>query len=311
MRDLDRPEAPDPAFVDRLYRVLADELGFPGPRSTDARPVRLSPRAQRKRRSWPLLAVAALLLTLGLGALFVAGSRSDPPTDDLLARMRATGTLRVAVSRGHPQVVAFGGVVAGFDVELVGALASRLGLSPETRPYTPGGGAGGGDDVDLVIPAGMTPAWREAGWSLVEPAYHWPRWLLVRSDGLIAEPSALSGERVGVSAGHDPVALPDGAVPVSVETDQGCLGQLEAGRLAACLTTTLGPSDIAARPAVRVLGEPVVIEPRGPMVRRSSDSVRLEAVLHDALTGMRQDGALADLSRRFLGADLTEPPKDS
>jgi ABC-type amino acid transport substrate-binding protein len=308
MRDLERPDAPDPAFADRLYLELAEELGFARQKPVGTAPVHLVPRPRPRRRSWPLMAVAALLV-LGVGA-FVASGRPRGP-DDLLTRMRAGDRMRTAVSREHPQVAVTGGLLAGFDVELVHGLAARLGVSPELVPYAPRSGPRSADDLDLAMTAAMAGAWREDGWSLVEPVYDWTRWLLVRTDAPFTVRSGLSGERVGVTATADPLPLPEGAVRVSVADDTECLGHLEAGGIAGCITSTLGPSDIAARPTIRILGEPLAIEPRGPMIRRSSDTSSFEAELRVALDSMRVDGTLADLSRRFLGSDLTVPPKDS
>jgi ABC-type amino acid transport substrate-binding protein len=307
LRALEDHDPPDPAFVDRLYLELSDELGFVHRTSTRTAPARPVPRPRPRRRSWPLLAVAALLV-LGVGAFVASGGIKGP--DDLLTRMLAGERMRTAISREHPQVVVTGGLLDGFDVELVHGLASRLGVAPELVPYAPRSGPPG-DPLDLAMTAGMAAAWWEDGWTLVEPVYHWSRWLLVRTDAPFNEPTGLSGERIGLTATAEALPLPEGAVRVSVGNDLECLGHLEAGRIAACITTTLGPSDIVARPTVRILGEPLAIEPRGPMIRRSSDATSFEVELRAALDSMRSDGTIADLSRRYLGTDLTLPPKDS
>jgi polar amino acid transport system substrate-binding protein len=308
MRDLERPEAPDPAFVDRLYTELAGELGFRTIGAAAAGPVRLIRR--RRGRSWPLLAVAALLLTLGIGA-FVTGGGLRGPTDDLLARLHARGSMIVAVSRDHPQVVVPGVAASGFDVAVADALSGRLGLGFEPVAYPPGSIGSLFDRAHLAMPAADVRDWQDAGWSLLEPVYHWPHYLLVGADAAFADPSALSGRRIGVTDERLVPSLPAGAVPVTVADDSDCLGRLESGDLDACLTATLGGPDIVARPTIRVLGAPAVLEPRGPMVRASGDSDSFATAVREAITGLRDDGVLADLSRRFLGEDLTAPPKDS
>lgn len=312
MRDLDRPEDPDPAFVDRLYGELAAELGFARPTSTGTRPTRAVPRTRQRRRSWPLMAVAALLLTLGIGALVTSGGLRERTTEDLLARLRETEWMRVAVSREHPQVVVPGATAAGFDVEVAHALAQRLGLRAEPIAYAPGMAGSLVDRAHLVMAASDAHAWQAAGWSLLGSAYHWARHLLVPAGAPIERPADLAGQRVGLAGGLDPgLRLPAGLVVVPVGSDHECLALLEAGDLAACLTTILGPVDIAARPALRILDDPVAVEARGPMVRESSDTARFATEVRDAMASLRAAGALADLSQRFLGSDLTEPPKDS
>lgn len=311
MRDLDQPMSPDPAFADRLYLELAGELGLRGPRAADITPLRRGSRTRRRRRSWPLLAVAALVLTLGVAGLFASGGSRDAPTDDLLARLRETGWMRVAVSRGHPQVVVPGTAGAGFDVEVARALAQRLRIALEPVNYVPGSIGSLVDRAHLVMSATRVREWHDAGWSLAATAYHWPRYLLARADASFDDPSALAGRRVGLSDQDVESSLPEGALAVLVATDHECLRLLETGEVEACLSSTLGPPDITARPALRVLGPPVEVEARGPMVRASGTTASFAIEVRDAVAALRDEGVLADLSRRYLGADLSEPPKDS
>jgi ABC-type amino acid transport substrate-binding protein len=313
LRDLDRPEDPDPAFVDRLYRELADELGFARTAPDGALPGRPIPIAGKRRRSWPLLAVAALLLTLGLGALFASGGGPERPKDDLLAQLRATGRIRVAVSRERPQAVGAMGVVAGFDVEVARAVAAALSLTPELDPVEPPALLDPGGAWDIAMTASALTSEDEAGLALIMPVYHWPTFALVPEDSRLIDHGSLAGHRVGVVVGSaGGRVLPDSASLVDMTSDLDCLERLHAGEVDACLTSSMGPADIATRPGVRSLAGPVMVEPRGPVVRLDGpDPTRLADETRAAITQMRTDGTLADLSRRYLGADLTDPPKDS
>jgi hypothetical protein len=248
LRDLERPDAPDPAFVDRLFLELAEELGFARQKPIGTAPVRLVPRPRPRRRSWPLLAVAALLV-LGVGAFVASGGLRGP--DDLLTRMRSGTRMIVAVTREHPQVVVPGTNAAGFDVEVAHLVSQRLGTGADVVAYTPGLLGALVDRAHLVMSAADAPDWQEAGWSLVAPVYHWPRYLLVRADAPFGDSSALAGRRVGVPDQASEPLVPAGALAVPLASDQECLDGLESADVEACLTATIGPPDIIARPALR------------------------------------------------------------
>ena len=135
LRALEDHDSPDPAFVDRLYLELSDELGFVRRTSTRTAPARPVPRPRPRRRSWPLLAVAALLV-LGVGAFVASGGIKGP--DDLLTRMLA-GELGLARST----------VVEAFEhLASEGLLETRIGSGTFVTSTTPP--MGGDAPVDAM-----------------------------------------------------------------------------------------------------------------------------------------------------------------
>ena len=88
-----------------------------------------------------------------------------------------------------------------------------------------------------------------------------------------------------------------------------CLDDLAAGEVDAVVTSALTAADIAVRPAVRTLGQPILLDPRTIVARTDGpDPTTLLQAADEALGEMRADGTLADLSRgRFGGQDLTGP----
>jgi ABC-type amino acid transport substrate-binding protein len=95
-------------------------------------------------------------------------------------------------------------------------------------------------------------------------------------------------------------------IPVERPSDADCLELVESGDVSAAVTATLSPADLAARPTLRQVGEPVLVEQRGFVAPRGSGSAELIEEVDRLLLEMRSDGTIAELSRRrFGGTDLT------
>ena len=80
-------------------------------------------------RSLPALLLAALVL-VGCQSLSGGSARSAPAADERLPRILASGALRVAVSPDRPPLILKNrsGATVGFDVDIVSALATAMGL---------------------------------------------------------------------------------------------------------------------------------------------------------------------------------------
>jgi polar amino acid transport system substrate-binding protein len=275
-----------------------------------------------------MLLLAAALAALAAGGAVIVGSAllntHSKQADDLLTRVESGGQVRVGVVPTHPQAVAQTGTMGGFDIDVATELGRRIGIG-----------------VDLVVlPAGDLLS-IDAGWDfamassrlttdetsveLVAPSYYWPISMLVPVGSTATDLASLSGRRICVPAGTigeawlagtndganagPPISPPLGAVAVMAPTDADCLDLVASGSADALVTAMLGPADLVVRPSLRSLVGPVLIEPRGPVVRRSGpDPGRLATALISALDAMRSDGTLLDMSRRRFGADLTSPP---
>jgi ABC-type amino acid transport substrate-binding protein len=315
IRSADVDEAPDPAFVDRLYGQLATELGHTMARAAvDDSPVPpddpLASHAGRQR--WLLLA-AALLLPLTL-VTFVAGAaliRDAQQEEDRLAVLRSNGSIRIAVSRDHPQAMVAGSGLTGFDIDVARVIAERLGLAAELKPVAPGALAGLATTWDLALASGGPTGAPNAGLPVVEPIYYWPRVVLVRTD----DPHATVADLIGLPVGAGPAAIdwapaPPGAAIQAVASDEECLDLLDSGELEACLTSTFGPADLASRPRFRALVDGSSVDVRGMVLPESGPtSDRLVAEMSAVIDELRADGTFAELSLRRFGVDLTLPPE--
>jgi ABC-type amino acid transport substrate-binding protein len=302
LRTIDEPVAPSEAFLDASFETLARELRSQG-------------RARARRRSaiwW--LAAAALLASL-VGAAAVAGALlRDRQRPDLLDDARAAGTIPVAISRDYPQVMRPGGTFDGFDVTVVADLTRRMGLQAEVTPVDSVTALAGGSWT-VALPSTRVGADLVARWAASEPYYHWPISVVVPAASGARAPDDLAGLSVCVVAGTTGEAWLAGRpdlVPLVLPDEAACLEALAAGTAAAAVTADLGPADIKVRGDIRALGPPVTSEPRSVLAdRQAGDPTALIHEIDGAIASARDDGTLADLSRRYFGGyDLTVAPAE-
>jgi ABC-type amino acid transport substrate-binding protein len=269
-----------------------------------------------------LVAAAVVLLVATVVVRPLAGEgpgSSTPP--DLLASLRAEGTVRIAVSGEHPQTTATGGAVIGFDVDVARALAASLGLQSEVSVVAPTdilAGTGGNWDIGLPSRGPVAGSGVTAG-----PAYYaWPSWLVTDATSPIATLGALDGATIcgvtgsaglawlrGEAASEDVrIDPPPGATALERASDGECAEALAGGQAAAAVTAQLLDDELAGQGLRAVVEEPVVQERRMIVVRGSgSDVGTVLTALDDVLREGPTSQALSDASRRaFGGRDLTE-----
>ncbi len=319
---------PDPAFLERMYRELREEIGFSPPGGVRTAPSARTRRRTGVRRWWPVLGLAAAIAagvigSVGVGALRDRALVDEPPTT-LLAAIRNAGHITVAIRPDHPQFSTGGDSAAGFDVDVARELARRLGVVPDiiiTSPDTMIADAAQGS-WDVALPS--VPDWTidSSRFLLSDPYYYWPHLLVVAdtstatrirdlSPGPVCAVSGDGGEawlrgRYGSSPGPTLTAS-----LVTRPDDDACLALLASGGAAGVVTAHLSPADLQVRSGFRVIGGPTP-EPRSLIVPSQQgpvpDPTDLVRAIDDALAAMRADGTLARLSQsRFGGDDLTAP----
>lgn len=269
-----------------------------------------------------LVAAAAVLAVafLVVRPLAVDGPGASTPPD-LLARLRAMGTVRIAVTGDPPQTTAAGGAVIGFDVDVARELAKALALGGEVSVVAGTdilGGRGGAWDIGLPSRGSLVGSGVTAG-----PSYYaWPSWLVTNATSAITTAAELDGaticavsgsaglewlreEAVSPGTGLKP---PTGAVVLERSNDPECVQALRSGQAAAAITAQLLDDEFAGQGLRALVADPAVQERRVIVVRGSGPDVTslitaLEATLRNPSTSQ----ALSDASRRaFGGRDLTQ-----
>ncbi len=270
----------------------------------------------------------ALVLTLVIGVIAFrvsdrnpAAASPSPAATDLLAQVRDAGVLRVAIRPDFPQATT--DKLAGFDVDVASALATRLGVRLE---------------IEIVDASAMASPTSSSGWDVAMPStsliaagrtftpsdsyYAFPAFLVVAEGSPVAVPGDLGGARVCVVAGspgeawvggrYEGAAVepspPDSTVRIEAD-DQACLDAMSAGEVDAIVTAALTASDIGVRASIRTLGQPVLVDSRSIVARSDGpDPSTLLSAIDAALDQLRGDGTLSSLSRnRFGGQDLSTP----
>ena len=261
-----------------------------------------------------------LVATVVIRPLVVEGPGSSAPPD-LLGRLRAEGTVRIAVTGDHPQTTAAGGAVIGFDVDVARELARSLGLGSEVSVVA---GAdildGTGGDWDIGLPSRGPPVGPGV---TAGPAYYaWPSWLVTDATPAITTLAELDGATIcgvsgtaglewlrGEAASEDvQIEPPTGVIALDRANDAECVEALRSGQAAAAVTAQLLDDELAGQGLRALTEDPVLQEQRVIVVRgNGSDVATLLTALDETLRDAPTSRALSDASRRaFGGRDLTE-----
>lgn len=277
------------------------------------------------RLAGPIAAVLVLVVVaIGLPFLPGVGDSSTPAPSDLLARLRAAGAVRVAITTGPPQTLVQGGAYIGFDVDVAGAVAGPLGLRDEPVFLSASEILTGEGTWDVGLPSRSTSG--DEAFTASTPYYHWPSWLAVESDSAVDTVDGLEGGTICVvseSVGADWLAdrtssgvVVDVDAPLATDTvvresDGECVAAVLAGDADALVTAALLDDELAGR-GVRAVGDgPVLFEGRTIVVRGSRpDVARFVDAINRTLMDLSESGRLTELSlASFGGRDLTGAPR--
>jgi ABC-type amino acid transport substrate-binding protein len=189
-----------------------------------------------------------------------------------------------------------------------------MGLQAEITPADRLTALAGGSWA-VALPSTRIGADAADRWAASQPYYHWPIFVVVPAASDAQSLDDLSGLRVCAVAGSTGEAWlagrPD-VIPLARPDEAACLEALATGMAAATVTADVGPADIKVRGDVRALGPPVTSEPRSVLGdRQAGDPTALIHEIDGAIQSARDDGTLADLSRRYFGGfDLTVAPAE-
>jgi polar amino acid transport system substrate-binding protein len=232
---------------------------------------------------------------------------ASPATDDLLAQVLDSGTLRVSVDKDYaPQsFLEPDGTFVGFDVDVAKKIAEGLGVEAEFQHV----------DWDLITAGNWANRWdisvgsmtittpRKEILSFSQPYYYTPAFMAAST-------------RSGITAlDQIPFTVPDDVTATTLPTDANCIEAIAAGRPEFDLVITSGTviDDAVAndQPIVKI-GEPIYAEDLA--VAADKSGLNSDALMYqvDQIIGqMHEDGTLTALSEQwFDGADLTQAPTE-
>ncbi|MEX0989711.1 MAG: transporter substrate-binding domain-containing protein [Actinomycetota bacterium] len=294
-----------------------------------------------RRGRWIWL--VALFAALTLVAAACGGDDDDPGTtdstetsggeaDDLLAKVKADGVLRVSTDPQYPPQSSYDeatGQWEGFDIDAATEIANRLGVeiewkTPSWNVLTSGNWQ---DRWDLSVGSMTVTPERAEVLNFSEPYYYTPAAVAVHEDSSVTSVEELSGMKIGVCQactydvwlqgklvipGEDITFPVENPQIVTYSTDSLAIKDLELGdgvRLDAAssaLPTIQGAIDQGA--PIKVLGEPVFYEPLAAATDKGSslDTTSFDEEVSSIIAEMHSDGTLSELSDKWYGEDLTK-----
>lgn len=264
--------------------------------------------------------MAALAVTVALSAVAVQAGEA-------LDRVMSNGVLKVSTDAAWPpqSFLDDNNEMDGFDVDVARAIAAKLGVeiefvTPDWALITAGHWAGRWD----VSVGSMTPT-KERSTVLNFPAiyYYVPASIAVHNDSDAQTLADLNGRKIGVSAAstweqylrHDLTMDAEGAPAFEYQIEPGeirtygsdipVVDELRLGdgiRIQAMIGSLPNFLDaIKAGYPIRVLGEPVFYEPLAVAIDLGDDE--FGAKLAEIVAGLREDGTLAELSKKWYDFD--------
>ncbi len=265
-----------------------------------------------KKLGWLLL--AALMLVTAVMPL-TAGAEEG----DLLDNIKTRGFISIATEGDWSPWTYIDeetGRLTGFDVEIGQAIADGLGVDVQFQvtqwdAILAGVSAG---RFDLACNGVSYTEERAKSYDFSTPYLYTPSVLVVKADNdTINSFEDLSGKKTAntISSIYATIAQDYGATVVGVDTLEQTIMELTLGRVDATINASVSIDDyLRAHPdapirvAAKDAGDTMVIP-----VRKDPSTATLVQAINEVLEQMRQDGRLAELSVKYFGGDLTNPPE--
>ena len=252
-------------------------------------------------------------LTSSLAALLLMSSVAHA---ELLDTVKQRGTLRIAVEGTYPPFnFKEKGQLAGFEVELAKALASKMGVKAEfsTGEWSAMLAGLQANKFDVVInQVGITDKRREA-FDFSEPYTFSSPQLIVRKNEKreFKTLADLKGKKLGLGQGTNFGDLAKAVGGIDVRTYPGSpeyLQDLALGRIDAALNDSLLIPYIVKQTKLPLkAGAPVgAVERSG--IPFAKGNPQFKAAIDKALADIKADGSFAKISIKWFERDVSKPP---
>ena len=226
-----------------------------------------------------------------------------------VAQAQTPETLRVATDATFmPFEFQENGKLTGFDIELVEAVAQKMGKKVEWTSIDFKGLIPGllAKRFDMAVSAIYITDERRKVVDFTDPYYPGGLVMLVKKDNTtINGPDDLAGKKVSVQVGTKSVAYLQEKFPkverVEVEKNQEMFSLVEIGRVDAAVTGKPAAKLFAkSRPTVKVIDKQLTVEEYGMAVRK--DLPELTKELNAAIAKVKADGTYDKLVQKWFEA---------
>ena len=252
-------------------------------------------------------------LTSSLAALLLMSSVAHA---ELLDTVKQRGTLRIAVEGTYPPFnFKEKGQLAGFEVELAKALASKMSVKAEfsTGEWSAMLAGLQANKFDVVInQVGITDKRREA-FDFSEPYTFSSPQLIVRKNEKreFRTLADLKGRKLGLGQGTNFGDLAKAVGGIDVRTYPGSpeyLQDLALGRIDAALNDSLLIPYIVKKTRLPLKAGAPVGEVERSGIPFAKGNPQFKAVIDKALADMKADGSFAKISMKWFERDVSKPP---
>jgi polar amino acid transport system substrate-binding protein len=281
----------------------------------------LAPPARRRlteggtmHKARKLLALA-LALMLALSVMGLAGCGTDDaeePDDGDVAEFTLIqeGRLIAGSDTAYPPFEFIeDGEVKGFDVDLLAAIAEKMGLESEFKSYNFDAlivGLQGGTEFDLIASAMTITEERAQQVDFSDPYIDSNQSLTVREDSDFETLAELEGAKIGVQSGTTGEEftrnnLPEGATVVPFENILQAMQALQAGEVDGVVNDLPISADIVLDESreLKIVEELITNEQYG--FAFNQDNPGLRDAVNDALAELKSDGTYDDIYRKWFG----------
>lgn len=276
-------------------------------------------------RSLRMLVIGALLAALVAPAAGCGQQAAEPqqpaaeqpaPTDDSLEKVQEKGEIVVGLA---PFYAPFESTneqtkeIEGFDIDLMNAIAAKLGVKAVFKPAEWQALLGGLEkgDYDLIFSAMSKKEAAEANVEFSDVYFELPDVIIVAKGNPknITGKQDLAGKVVGVQLGSGSEQLADGMKAEvgfkeikKYKLTQDAMNDLKAGRIDAVLAGyTFALEQKRKDPSFVVLDEPLEVAELVGVFRKGSTS--LVEAFNKALADVRADGTYDELYRKWLALE--------
>jgi polar amino acid transport system substrate-binding protein len=262
------------------------------------------------------LVLAVLWVAVSL-MLFAGCAKEKATGDQSLQQVLAKKTLVLGLDDAFPPM-GFrneNNEIVGFDIDVARAVCQRLGIElvPQPIDWNAKEQELNTGKIDCIWNGfTITPA-RQEQLNFTEPYVGNAQVLVVKADVPIAKLSELAGKQVGLQAGSSAADALDAATEfkaslakvVEFKDNLTALMDLEARGVDAVVMDLLVANDNIVRSgkAYRILEERLAPEEYGVAFRKNDQALR-DAV-QAQMSAMAKDGSLAEIAKRWFGADIT------
>lgn len=253
-----------------------------------------------------------------LAAFLLAGASVAVHATDLLDTVKARGTLKVALEGTYPPFNFKDpktGELSGFEVEVAKLLAAKLGLKPEFTTTEWSGilaGLGAGKYDVIINQVGITDE-RQKAFDFSDPYTLSSAQLIVRKDEKRQFNSLedLKGKKLGLGQGTNFEQKAKSVAGIDVRTYPGApeyLADLASGRLDAALNDSLLVGYLLKSSNLPLKGGAPVgsIDKIGIPFQKGNPEFK--AALNKALADIKKDGSFKQVSVKWFGIDVSQPP---